>query len=111
MKREVFSDIPGVVLMKFMDEYRADLLLINYTHRTYHRMLENAGGKLRQAINVGSVGKPKDGDPRASYTILTIENGHLSVEQRRVAYDIKHTQQAILKSKIPDLYANPLIKA
>jgi len=107
----IFEDYDEAVLMKIMDEYGADLLMMGHTHRPYYRKLESVAGKLRQAINVGSVGKPKDGDPRAAYTILTMENGGLSVEQRRVTYDIERTRQAILKSKIPDLYADLLIKS
>lgn len=40
-------------------------------------------------INPGSVGFPFDGDPRAAYAILTFDNGALSVDFRRVAYDIE----------------------
>lgn len=102
----LFEDFPETILIKIMEDYSADILLMGHTHRPYHRMLGN-----RQAINVGSVGKPKNGDPRAAFAILTFENAALTVEQLRVTYDIKRTRQAILNSKIPDLYAKLLIKA
>lgn len=49
-------------------------------------------------INPGSVGQPRDGDPRAAYAI--IENGR--VEFRRVAYDIDRTVQQMRDSGIEE---------
>ena len=46
-------------------------------------------------INVGSVGQPRDGDPRSSYCIYDI--GACRVVNRRVDYDIKTAQEKILK--------------
>lgn len=102
----IFADFDEAALLKIMYGYGADLLMMGHTHRPYHRMFG-----IKQAVNVGSVGKPKDGDPRAAYTILTIENGSLAIEQRRISYDIERTQKAIIDSEIPDLYAKLLIKA
>lgn len=45
----------------------------------------------RYIINPGSVGQPRDGDPRAAYLILDTEA--CSIEHRRVAYDIHATQK------------------
>ena len=46
---------------------------------------------LRLMINVGSVGQPRDGDPRSCYVIFDEEK----VEFRRVTYDVEKTIQAI----------------
>ncbi|MHB1357440.1 MAG: metallophosphoesterase family protein [Anaerolineae bacterium] len=45
----------------------------------------------RYIINPGSVGQPRDGDPRAAYLILDTEA--CTVEHRRVAYDLHATQK------------------
>lgn len=50
-------------------------------------------------INVGSVGQPRDGDPRAAYVIFDMINN--VVELRRVAYDIEKTQKKILDAGLP----------
>lgn len=50
-------------------------------------------------INVGSVGQPRDGDPRACYVILDDERD--VIEYRRVAYDYASTAEKIYR--IPDL--------
>jgi predicted phosphodiesterase len=51
----------------------------------------------RYIINVGSVGQPRDGDPRASYAVVT--DG--KVELIRVKYDIEKTQGKMLKAGLP----------
>jgi diadenosine tetraphosphatase ApaH/serine/threonine PP2A family protein phosphatase len=48
---------------------------------------------------VGSVGQPRDGDPRAAYVIYDMINN--IVELRRVPYDIQKTQKKILDAGLP----------
>jgi predicted phosphodiesterase len=50
-------------------------------------------------INVGSVGQPRDGDPRAAYGLLDLDKG--SLHMRRVTYDIAGAQARILAVGLP----------
>jgi diadenosine tetraphosphatase ApaH/serine/threonine PP2A family protein phosphatase len=50
-------------------------------------------------INVGSVGQPRDGDPRAAYGILDDEQS--TIRLRRVAYDVAAAQQSIIQAELP----------
>jgi predicted phosphodiesterase len=50
-------------------------------------------------INVGSVGQPRDGDPRAAYGLLDLDR--LTIRMRRTAYDIQGAQQRIMKAGLP----------
>jgi diadenosine tetraphosphatase ApaH/serine/threonine PP2A family protein phosphatase len=54
-------------------------------------------------INVGSVGQPRDGDPRASFCIY--DNNRRIVEIKRVDYNIKEAQDKIIKSGLPEVLA------
>lgn len=54
-------------------------------------------GAGKALFNVGSVGQPRDGDPRSCYIILTDD----AVEYRRVAYPFEKTMEKILK--VPEL--------
>jgi len=54
-------------------------------------------------INVGSVGQPRDGDPRASYGIYDTKKK--IVEIRRVEYDFKSTQDKIIAAGLPPFLA------
>lgn len=55
-------------------------------------------------MNVGSVGKPKDGDPRACYALIDTA-GQSDVQFVRVAYDIPTVAAAIRASELPDEFA------
>jgi predicted phosphodiesterase len=56
-------------------------------------------------INVGSVGQPRDNDPRACYVLLTaLGDNKFKIEFRRVLYGIKGAQDAIIKYW--DLFCN-----
>ena len=56
-------------------------------------------GRERMIINPGGVGQPRDGDPRASYAIYDSEVGILRLY--RVPYDIRTTQQRMMKQNLP----------
>ena len=56
-------------------------------------------GPERFYVNPGSVGQPRDGDPRAGYAILDRDNE--TVEFRRVEYDIVATQERMTEAKLP----------
>ena len=60
----------------------------------------------RTIINPGSVGQPRDRDPRASYAIFDTEAR--TWEYRRVLYDIETTQKLTRKHKLPDRHIDRL---
>ena len=57
-------------------------------------------------INVGSVGQPRDGNPRSAYVVYDLEEN--SVELRRLDYDIATTQLKIRAAGLPDRLADRL---
>jgi predicted phosphodiesterase len=67
--------------------------------RGLYSRLELAVGK-KYFVNVGSVGQPRDGDPRAAYVVFDARTR--TVELRRVEYDICTTQEKILRAGLPD---------
>jgi diadenosine tetraphosphatase ApaH/serine/threonine PP2A family protein phosphatase len=54
-------------------------------------------------LNPGSVGQPRDGDPRAAYLLLDLEAGR--AEFKRVDYDVERTQIEIRKLGLPEQLA------
>lgn len=60
-------------------------------------------GMRRAIINPGSVGQPRDGDPRAAYAVLDQERG--TIELRRVDYPIIDAQKRILAAGLPESLA------
>lgn len=114
----LFEDRPEKSLMRIMEEAEADIMLFGHTHKPYHRALEYQKDKktaYRHAINLGSVGKPKDGDPRACYVLMTIgetlsvhDQSSVKVDFMRVEYDVEKAAKAVEESPLPDVYADKL---
>jgi putative phosphoesterase len=102
----LFVDRPDASLERLMDSAQVDVLICGHTHKPYHRVLPSG----RHVINDGSVGKPKDGDPRAGYIILNVTGDQLSVEFLRVDYDVECAARAIESSEMPHEYARMLRK-
>jgi putative phosphoesterase len=98
----LYEDRPDASLERLLDMVESDVLLCGHTHIPYHRVLPSG----RHVINEGSVGKPKDGDPRACYAVLEAEGRELRVEFVRVPYDIERAASAIEASTMPREYAD-----
>ena len=81
----------------------ADLIVFGHTHVPYHRTVNEV-----DFVNTGSVGRPKDGDPRAGYAVLTIDRGSLSVEQVRLAYDVEAACSRLIAAGLPAYFAEYL---
>ena len=82
------------------DEFSPDLLgdeevlVMGHTHVQHHE--EYAEGVV---MNPGSVGQPRDSDPQAAYALLDLDD--LSVEERRVEYDVAAVQEAVEDAGLP----------
>jgi predicted phosphodiesterase len=72
-----------------------DAVCFGHTHKPWHRQVDGI-----HFINTGSVGRPKDGDPRACYVVLAAGES-LSVEFVRVDYEIKETVAAAAAAGLP----------
>lgn len=60
----------------------------------------------RWLVNPGSVGQPRDGDPRAAYALF--DTDAMVIELRRVPYDIAGAQARIRAAGLPDMLARRL---
>lgn len=87
----LYEDRPDEYFERIMDVAQADVLVCGHTHLPYHKVLTSG----RHVINAGSVGKPKDHDPRAGYLTLAVSGRDVSVEFIRVPYDVERTARAI----------------
>ena len=72
----------------------------NVTEGTAYRLEE------RTMINAGSVGQPRDGDPRASFAVLDTESGTATFY--RASYRIDETQRRIRARGLPEMFAERL---
>ncbi len=76
----------------------ADLVLVGHTHTPYVVAAERPDGGTTTILNPGSVGQPRDGDPRAAYAI--VEDGRATLH--RVAYDPSPAVESLRGCGLPD---------
>jgi diadenosine tetraphosphatase ApaH/serine/threonine PP2A family protein phosphatase len=62
----------------------------------------------RYLINVGSVGQPRDGDPRAAFGVLDLERR--TIRRHRVEYDTAATREKILAAGLPRFLGDRLLR-
>ncbi|AXY72558.1 metallophosphoesterase [Paraflavitalea soli] len=116
----LFEDRDEKSMLRIMQDADADIMCFGHTHKPYHRTL-NAGTAdtphYRHAINIGSVGKPKDGDQRGGYVLLHIDENSstavkdcIQVEFIRFTYDVEKAAKAVEDSPLPNAYAESLRK-
>jgi predicted phosphodiesterase len=98
----LYLDRPDAGLERILDQARTEILICGHTHLPYDRTLPSG----RRVINAGSVGKPKDGDPRAGYIVLRETAERIEAEFVRVVYDIERAASAIeAELEMPDEFA------
>jgi putative phosphoesterase len=84
-----------------LERVDADVVCVGHTHQPY---VMQVGNKL--VINPGSVGQPRDGDPRASYAVI---EGN-KVDLLRVEYPVEETVRSVQESPLPDPVKEMLIE-
>ena len=110
----VLSDDAAAVTLMLTD---AQTVLVGHSHVALSVSSTLAGGLAPQGttidlaasrwlLNPGSVGQPRDGDPRAAYLMLDLAAQTATFE--RVEYDVQRTQKEIRAAGLPDLLARRL---
>lgn len=98
----LYEGRPERSLLRMLSGEEADIVLCGHTHLPYQRRVGDI-----DLINVGSAGKPKDGDPRAAYAVIVIEDV-VKASFVRVAYDFEAAARAIESTDLPDEFAEAL---
>ena len=88
------SHIPGVFIKKEKE--------IQYSSKIDFHLEE----QCRYIVNVGSVGQPRDRDPRAAYCLFDTDSKEIIL--KRVSYDIEEAQKRILEAGLPLFLASRL---
>jgi putative phosphoesterase len=105
MNEYLFADRDPASLARIARGAECDVLVFGHTHVPWDREIEGV-----RFVNTGSVGKPKDGDPRAAWALLTVEAGMpVQVEIRRVPYDVASMAEAIRAAEgLPNEFARDI---
>jgi putative phosphoesterase len=92
----LFEDRPLSSFQRLAATSNADAIVFGHTHKPYVKDVDGV-----TFVNIGSVGKPKDGDWRACYALL--DEGKATF--RRVEYDVKAAAAAIRATELPHEFA------
>ena len=98
----IYPSTPDFILRSLVDESGGDLLMLGHTHVPFQLRF---GSRL--IGNPGSVGQPRDGDPKASYAILE-PSTETVLEIHRVGYNIDSAASRIVARGLPKLLADRL---
>ena len=117
----LFEDRDEKSLLRIMEYADADIMCFGHTHKPYHRILnshDTENNHYRHAVNIGSVGKPKDGNPKGCYVLLNInadssitDKNTVQVEFVRFEYDVEKAAKAVEESILPNEFAEMLRKS
>ena len=103
----LFEDKPARTFERIAALSDCDVLVFGHTHKPW---IHTYGGVL--FVNCGSVGKPKDGDPRAGFAVLELDqSGRVQASIERVPYDAEAVAREVAAAGLPGEYAEKLVAA
>ena len=102
----LFEDKPASLYERLAAAESGDVLVFGHTHKPWVR---SHGGVL--FVNCGSVGKPKDGDPRGAFALLEAGGRGVEVTIERVEYDAAAVAAEVRAAGLPAEFAEKLLLA
>ncbi len=99
----IFPGITTTIARELVHQTDAKIVLLGHTHMPMLYSFE------REMLgNPGSIGQPRDGDPRASFAVLTIADGKFFFDIERVDYDVDPVADKIVRAGLPKFLADRL---
>jgi putative phosphoesterase len=102
----LFEDKPARLYERLAGAENADVLVFGHTHKPW---MHEYGGVL--FVNCGSVGKPKDGDPRGAFAVLEAADDGVRARIERVEYDAAAVAREVTAAGLPSEFADKLLIA
>ena len=102
----LFEDKPARLYERLAAAETDGVLVFGHTHKPW---VHEYGRVL--FVNCGSVGKPKDGDPRGAFAILTATPAGIAVTIERVGYDAEAVAREVAAAGLPVEFADKLVAA
>jgi putative phosphoesterase len=102
----LFEDKPASLYERLAGAEQDRVLVFGHTHKPW---VHEFGGVL--FVNCGSVGKPKDGDPRGAFAVLRPAVDSVEVTIERVDYDADAVAEQVRQAGLPGEFADKLLLA
>ncbi len=98
----LYEDEPAKKVLSLMKGCGIDLLFCAHTHLPYYRIIGT-----KHIINPGSVGRPRNKKPQASYALVELDD-KIRADIRYVDYDYEKHAKEIEESELPNEFANQI---
>lgn len=102
----LFEDKPARTFERIAAGATCDVMVFGHTHKPW---IAEYGGVL--FVNCGSVGKPKDGDPRGGFAVLEPDQGGVTARIERFEYDTESAARSVGEAGLPPEYGEKLLTA
>ncbi len=102
----LFEDKPAHTFERIAAGAGCDALVFGHTHQPW---IHEYGGVL--FVNCGSVGKPKDGDPRGAFAVVEDPGAELEARIERFQYDAEYVAREVAAAGLPAEYGEKLLTA
>jgi putative phosphoesterase len=102
----LFEDKPASLYERLAAAETDEVLVFGHTHKPW---VHGYGGVL--FVNCGSVGKPKDSDPRGAFAVLAAAADGVTVTIERVDYDAESVAREVAAAGLPEEFADKLVAA
>ena len=96
---------PKSRLQEIASQTPVDIILCGHSHIPFTLLCDKTW-----FINSGSVGRPDDGDPRASYVVIELTHQSISTSHFRIPYDVNRAANAIREYNLPESLAQMTIR-
>ena len=106
VNKYLFEDKPPSLYERLATAETDPVLVFGHTHKPW---VHEYGGVL--FVNCGSVGKPKDGDPRGAFALLRATDRGVVATIERVEYDADRVAREVRAAGLPGEYADKLLAA
>jgi putative phosphoesterase len=102
----LFEDKPARTFERIARGADCDVLVFGHTHQPWIHEYADV-----LFVNCGSVGKPKDGDPRGAFAVLEAADTGVSARIERVEYDVAYVAGEVASAGLPAEYGDKLLTA
>ena len=92
-------DVPESRFRELARKSLCQVQIMGHSHAPFHKVVDGV-----HFLNPGSAGRMFDGDPRASFAILSVHAGKISVEHFRIPYPVEQVIESLNKNRLPAIY-------
>ena len=105
IEEPLFLETPEERLRALAEVAGTDVIIFGHSHQAFVRQVDGVG-----FINTGTVGRPVEGDPRATYAVLSLSAKKFHVQHFQVDYNVERAVAAIRQNNLPKEFAKMLLQ-